>query len=44
VIPIQDLLHRIRWDGEFGKAQFVIGYYARVASSDAGGGSGLELS
>jgi hypothetical protein len=35
VIPIQDLLHRIRWDAEFGKAQFVIGYYDRVACFDA---------
>jgi uncharacterized protein (UPF0248 family) len=31
VIPIQDLLHRIRWDADFGKAEFVIGYYDRVA-------------
>jgi uncharacterized protein (UPF0248 family) len=27
--PIQDLLHRIRWDREFGDAQFVIGYRDR---------------
>lgn len=31
MIPIQDLLHRIRWDAEFGKGQFVIGYYDRIA-------------
>ncbi|MBI4293067.1 MAG: DUF504 domain-containing protein [Betaproteobacteria bacterium] len=31
MIPIQDLLHRIRWDDEFGKGEFVIGYYDRVA-------------
>lgn len=31
MIPIQDLLHRIRWDTDFGKAEFVIGYYDRVA-------------
>lgn len=29
--PIQDLLHRICWDEEFGKSEFVIGYYDRVA-------------
>jgi uncharacterized protein (UPF0248 family) len=30
MIPIQDLLSRIRWDPEFGQAQFVVGYYDRV--------------
>jgi len=30
MIPIQDLLHRIQWDSEFGKGDFVIGYYDRV--------------
>ena len=29
--PIQDLLHRIRWDPEYGCAEFVIGYWDRVA-------------
>lgn len=29
MIPIQDLLNRIRWDEHFGGA-FVIGYYDRV--------------
>lgn len=29
--PIHELLSRIRWDPEFGAAQFVIGYYDRVA-------------
>ena len=29
--PIQDLLHRIRWDPEFGKGAFAIGYWDRVA-------------
>lgn len=28
--PIQDLLHRIRWDTKFGLGEFVIGYYDRV--------------
>lgn len=28
--PIHELLARIRWDPEFGAAQFVIGYYDRV--------------
>jgi uncharacterized protein (UPF0248 family) len=31
MIPIQDLLNRIRWDEEFGRAQFQIGYYDRIA-------------
>ncbi|HSD40707.1 MAG TPA: DUF504 domain-containing protein [Burkholderiales bacterium] len=31
MIPIQDLLHRIQWDPEFGKADFEIGYFDRVA-------------
>jgi uncharacterized protein (UPF0248 family) len=30
MIPIQQLLHRIRWDPEFGRAEFVIGYYDRL--------------
>jgi uncharacterized protein (UPF0248 family) len=30
MIPIQDLLHRILWDPEFGHGEFVIGYYDRV--------------
>ncbi len=29
MIPIQDLLHRIQWDPEFGKGDFVIGYFDR---------------
>lgn len=28
--PIHELLERIRWDPEFGKGEFVIGYYDRV--------------
>lgn len=31
MIPIQDLLHRIRWDPEFGRGEYVLGYYDRVA-------------
>jgi len=30
MIPIQDLLHRIRWDPKFGCGEFVIGYYDRI--------------
>jgi len=30
VIPIHELLNRIRWDREFGQGNFVIGYYDRV--------------
>lgn len=28
--PVQDLLHRIRWDEAFAEADFEIGYYDRV--------------
>lgn len=28
--PIQDILHRILWDAEFGNAHFTIGYADRV--------------
>ena len=30
MIPIQDLLHRIQWDAEFARGDFVLGYYDRV--------------
>ncbi len=30
MMPIQDLLHRILWDQEFGRGEFVIGYYDRI--------------
>jgi len=30
MMPIHELLSRIRWDERFGQAQFVIGYYDRV--------------
>lgn len=30
MIPIHELVSRIRWDEEYGKADFVIGYYDRV--------------
>ena len=30
MIPIHELLNRIRWDPEFGRGEFVIGYYDRV--------------
>jgi uncharacterized protein (UPF0248 family) len=33
MIPIQDLLHRIQWDFEFGKAEFVVGYLDRVSGT-----------
>ena len=33
MIPIQDLLNRIRWDPEFGRGDFEIGYYDRVADA-----------
>jgi len=31
--PIQDLLHRIQWDAEFGHGEFVIGYLDHVAQA-----------
>jgi uncharacterized protein (UPF0248 family) len=30
MIPIHELLSRIRWDRQFGEGDFVIGYYDRV--------------
>jgi uncharacterized protein (UPF0248 family) len=30
MIPIHELLNRIRWDPEFGAARFEIGYYDRA--------------
>jgi len=30
MIPIHELLNRIRWDEEFGQAEFEIGYHDRV--------------
>ncbi|UCH47885.1 MAG: DUF504 domain-containing protein [Betaproteobacteria bacterium] len=33
MMPIQDLLNRIRWDEQFGRGKFVIGYYDRVADN-----------
>lgn len=30
MIPIQELLSRIRWDPEFGAAEFSLAYYDRV--------------
>jgi len=33
MVPIHELLNRIRWDAEFGQGEFVLGYYDRVADS-----------
>ena len=30
MIPLQDLLSRIRWDPEFGRGRFELGYYDRL--------------
>ena len=30
MIPIHELLNRIRWDKEFGRGEFHIGYYDRL--------------
>lgn len=32
--PLEDLLHRIRWDAEFGKGAFALGYCDRVAQRE----------
>jgi uncharacterized protein (UPF0248 family) len=29
--PIQELLRRIRWDSEFGRGEFQIGYHDRIS-------------
>ncbi len=34
VQPIQELLHRIKWDLEFGRGEFALGYYDRVAHNE----------
>lgn len=30
MIPIHELLNRIRWDKKFSRGEFVIGYYDRI--------------
>lgn len=30
MMPIQDLLNRIRWDADFARGQFELGYFDRV--------------
>jgi len=32
--PLQELLHRIKWDVEFGKGAFALSYYDRVAHKE----------
>jgi uncharacterized protein (UPF0248 family) len=32
--PLQELLHRIQWDLEFGKGEFALGYYDRVVHEE----------
>jgi hypothetical protein len=32
--PLQDLLNRIKWDVEFGKAEFALGYYDRLVHDE----------
>src|SRR3972149_1669996 len=34
VIPIHELLARIKWDQAYGRAQFVIGYWDRVSGAE----------
>jgi len=32
--PLETLLHRIKWDAEFGRGEFALGYYDRVARKE----------
>jgi uncharacterized protein (UPF0248 family) len=32
--PIDELLHRIRWDAKFGTGEFALGYYDRLAREE----------
>ena len=32
--PLEELLHRIKWDVEFGKGAFAHGYYDRLAHEE----------
>jgi uncharacterized protein (UPF0248 family) len=34
LLPLDRLLHRIRWDPEFGKGEFALGYYDRVLQTE----------
>lgn len=33
MLPIQTVLNRIRWDKEYARATFVLGYYDRLSGS-----------
>ena len=32
--PLHELLHRIKWDAEFGKGSFALGYYDRMTREE----------
>lgn len=32
--PLEELLHRIKWDVEFGKSAFALGYYDRIVHAE----------
>ncbi len=34
MLPLDRLLHRIKWDPEFGKGEFALGYYDRVLAEE----------
>jgi uncharacterized protein (UPF0248 family) len=34
MLPLDRLLHRIRWDREFGRGRFALAYYDRVLAAD----------
>jgi uncharacterized protein (UPF0248 family) len=34
MLPLDQLLHRIKWDPEFGRGEFALGYYDRVLGEE----------
>lgn len=34
MLPLQQLLHRIKWDPEFGRGDLALGYYDRVVDRE----------
>lgn len=33
-MPLEDLLHRVQWDSEFGRGAFALGYVDRIAGGE----------
>jgi uncharacterized protein (UPF0248 family) len=34
MLPLQQLLHRVKWDRDFGRGEFALGYYDRVLKEE----------